>query len=100
MRISRQIAALPGVEEAGLMIATHANKEILREAGILATEGSKAETGDLIMALRATDCATGKFALAQAKKLLERPNTSGAAAADDAPRTIRTAVQEMPDANL
>src|SRR5207244_11494316 len=29
MRISRQLAALPGVEEAGLMIGTPANKEIL-----------------------------------------------------------------------
>ncbi len=35
MRISRQIAALPGVEEAGLIIGTPANKDILREAGIL-----------------------------------------------------------------
>ena len=32
MRISRQVAALPGVEEAGLVIGTPANKEILREA--------------------------------------------------------------------
>ena len=39
MRISRQIAALPGVEEAGLMIATPANKDILREAGILGEAG-------------------------------------------------------------
>ena len=38
MRISRQIAALPGVEEAGLIIGTPANKEILRDAGILGPE--------------------------------------------------------------
>ncbi len=35
MRMSRQIAACPGVEEAGLMIGTPANKEILRDAGLL-----------------------------------------------------------------
>ena len=42
MRISRAIAALPGVEEAGLMIGTPANKEILREAGLLGDIGSQA----------------------------------------------------------
>jgi len=53
MRMSREIAALAGVEEAGLIMGTPANKEILREAGILAAEGEKAEAGDLILALRA-----------------------------------------------
>ena len=38
MRISRAVAALPGVEEAALMIGTPANKEILREAGMLGAE--------------------------------------------------------------
>src|SRR4029079_9057805 len=55
MRISRQIAALPGIEEAGLIIGTPANKEILREANILGVEGAAADAGDLIIALRAAD---------------------------------------------
>jgi FdrA protein len=111
MRISRQVAALPGVEEAGLMIATPANKEILREAGILGGEGDAAASGDLIMALRARDAASSEAALAQARQLLEAfPKTRvnalmpgdgrGGGSADGAPRTLRTAVQDMPDANL
>ena len=40
MRSARAIAALPGVEEAGLMIGTPANKEILREAGVLGDVGA------------------------------------------------------------
>ena len=51
MRMSRQIAALPGVEEAGLIIGTPANKEILRDAGILGADGAQAAPGDLILAL-------------------------------------------------
>jgi FdrA protein len=101
MRISRQIAALPGVEEAGLMIATPANKDLLREAAILGGEGEEAGTGDLIMALRAKDQGAGDAALAQAKRLLDQPSSSGEAASGTAaPRTIRTAVQDMPTANL
>jgi FdrA protein len=100
MRMSREIAALPGVEEAGLITGTPANKEILREAGILGPEGATAEAGDLILALRAADAAAGAAALAAARRLLERPGVPGAPALFDAPRSIRAALREMPDANL
>ena len=100
MRMSREIAALAGVEEAGLIMGTAANKEILREAGILAGEGEKAEAGDLILALRADDADAAEAALAEARQLLDRPSALGTAAAADAPRTLRAAVRELPDANL
>jgi FdrA protein len=100
MRMSREIAALAGVEEAGLIMGTPANKEILREAGILAAEGGKAEAGDLILALRAADGAAAEAALAEARRLLARPSALGAAAAADAPRTLRAGLRELPDANL
>ena len=61
MRISRQIALLPGIEEAGLIIGTPANKEILRDAGILGPEGAAAEPSDLILALRATDASPDRL---------------------------------------
>jgi FdrA protein len=100
MRISRQIAALPGVEEAGLMIGSPANKDILREAGILSDDGDKAGPGDLILALRAKDRLAGEAALLEAKRLLVQPSKSGAPSPDYSPRTIRSAFQEMPNANL
>jgi FdrA protein len=98
MRMSREIAALPGVIEAGLFIGTPANKEILRDAGILGPEGVAAGAGDLILALAAKDAAAGEAALAHARELLDRPivtETSGVTT-----RSIRAAVHEMPDANL
>jgi FdrA protein len=100
MRISRQIAELPGVEEAGLVIGTPANKEILREAHILGPDGEKAEPGDLIVALRAKDDVAAEAALAEANRLLEHPEISGVPASENASRTIRAAVQRMPNANL
>src|ERR1700674_1652640 len=100
MRISRQIAVLPGVEEAGLVIGTPANKDILREARILGPEGDKADAGDLILALRAKDDVAAEAALARAKQLLDRPGPSGVPSSQYVPRTIRAAVQNMPDANL
>src|SRR5262245_9359881 len=100
MRISRQIASLPGVEEAGLILGTPANKDLLREAGILGPGGDAAEAGDLILALRARDEATGEAAVAEAKRLLDHPGASGAPASIGSPRTIRAAVKAMPAANL
>ena len=100
MRISRQVAALPGVEEAGLVIGTPANKEILREARILGREGDEAEPGDLILALRANDGIAAEAALAEAKRLLDQPAVSGTSSSQYACRSIRGAIQHMPDANL
>jgi FdrA protein len=100
MRISRQIGALPGVEEAGLIIGTPANKEILRDANILGPEGSAAGPSDLIIALRTTNAPTAEAALAEARRLLDQPSALGTTAAIESSRTIRAAVQRLPDANL
>jgi FdrA protein len=100
MRMSREIAALAGVDEAGLIMGTPTNKEILREAGILGPEGEQADAGDLILALRAADAGAAEAALAEARRLLDRPSAFGAAAAADAPRTLRAGLRELPDANL
>jgi succinyl-CoA synthetase alpha subunit len=102
MRIAREVAALPGVEEAGLMIGTPANKDILREAGILVGEGEGAAAGDLILALRARTRAEAEAALAEARRLLDAPAGAGGDRAEAfvSVRTLRTAVQAMPDANL
>ncbi len=100
MRISRQITGLPGVEEAGLILGTPAHKDILRDAGILGPEGDGAEPGDLILALRAKDAAAGAAALAEAKRLLEAPREAATHAGLNAFRSFRTAMRDLPDANL
>jgi FdrA protein len=100
MRISRQIAGMAGVEEAGLMLGTPANKDILREAGVLGPDGEAAEPGDLILALRAADAAAGAAAMAEAKRLLDAPREQAASSGLISVRTFRSAVRELPDANL
>lgn len=100
MRIGRAVAALPGVEEAGLMIGTPANKEILREAGVLGAAGEPAGPGDLVIALRAGDAAAADAAIAEARRLLNQPRHAASAGAAWHPRTLRGALQQMPDANL
>jgi FdrA protein len=100
MRISRAVAAMPGVEEAGLMIGTPANKEILGEAGLLADSGKSAAPGDLVIGLRATDPAAADAAMAEARRLLDEPRRAAIAGGGWQPRTLRGAMQQLPDANL
>ena len=52
MRLSREIAGLPGVVEAALMMGTPANKQIMADAGLLADSGKAAEPGDLVRRTR------------------------------------------------
>ena len=72
MRLSREIAALSGVEDAALMMATPANKAILAEAGLLDPDGPSAGANDLILAVRAQGAEAADAALAAASLLLER----------------------------
>lgn len=98
MRLSRRLSALPGIEEAALMIGSPSNKALLREAGLLAAEGEQAGTNDLVVALRASDERLGREALRAALTVEERIRNSG----ETLPRTrsLATALDVLPGANL
>lgn len=100
MRISRGLTAMPGVEEAGLMIGTPANKEILREAGVLDDNGNAAAPGDLIIAIRAGNAGAAEAALAEATAQLDAPRRSAGTGSVWRPRTLRAAQAQMPDASI
>jgi FdrA protein len=99
MRFSREVAALPGVEECGMMMGTPANMRIMADARVLDDTGRAAAPGDLVIAIRAVDAATAETARTAAARLLDAPRTSSRAAAWT-PRTLRSAVAAMPEANL
>ena len=100
MRLSRAIAGTEGVEEAALMMGTPANHEIMEDAGVLNAEGREAGGGDLVIAIRAKDQATAETALKDAETQLDAPTTSAGEAEAHRPRTIRSAVAALPQANL
>ncbi len=100
MRMSRTVAALPGVAECGMMMGTPANKRILADADVLGPEGQTAGPGDLVLAIRAEDVKTAEAALATARSLLDAPKSASAPGAAWAPRTIRAALAADARANL
>ncbi len=100
MRLSRKIAGLPGVVEAALMMGTPANKQIMADAGLLDASGKAAESGDLVLGIRAESPAAAAAARDQAVGLLDAPRRRGGDAAAWRPRTIRAAVELAPESNL
>lgn len=101
MQMSKRLTALDGVVDAALMMGTPANHEILTVAGLLNDDGRQATAGDLIIAVRATDDDRCQTAMAAAASLLDAPKVRrpGETTAR-APKTLRSALKQMPDANL
>ena len=96
MRLSRRLAALPGVENAALMIGTPSNKDLLRDAGLLGAEGERAGVNDLVIAVRAADASSAERALASPFQVEERRQEGPFPHA----RTLGGALDALPRANL
>lgn len=100
MRISRAVTALSGVDAAALMIGSTTNKRLMEDAGLLDADGGQAGPNDLILAVRADTAANAEAAIAEATTLLNKPATVEGEAQKYNPKTIDTAMQQLPGANV
>jgi len=101
MRVAAEIERLPGVRRAALLVATPANREVLKTAGLLDDDAESARPTDLIVAVAGGDKTAAEAALARAATLLTATReTAAPAAARPAPSTIADAVADDPAANL
>jgi FdrA protein len=100
MRLSRALAEKPGVIEAGLMMGTPANRQIMADAGLLADPAPASQGNDLVIGVRAESEAAAREALLAARAELDRPRAATGAGEAWRPRSLRGALKVMPDANL
>lgn len=100
MQIAQTLIGAKAVDDAAVVMATEANKAILRDAGLLVPLLRDAGPGDLVIVVKASteDKAHQALELAQAH-LAEKP-TSTAPSAQDRPRTIHSAKGSNPKANV
>src|SRR2546422_2109881 len=82
MLVQRDVRRLPGVEEAGAVMGTEANKELLRDAGLLTPEAQAARPDDLILAVRATSDEAAAAAVTAAETLLTQRRETAATRPD------------------
>jgi succinyl-CoA synthetase alpha subunit len=101
MRIAAEIETMDGIERAGLVMATPANREVLYVAGLLSDAASSAGPNDLVVAVAAADETIAEAALDRAAARLSGPGADGSTEATrtDA-RTIGEGVTELGSANL
>lgn len=100
MRISNKAAGLEGVEKVAVVMATPLNKEILKEVGLLTTEGSDASTDDMIVGIAVHDESRIQSVLDFIEQEMLRDVERTKGIAGYAVKTQESALEMMPDASL
>ncbi|MGC8781748.1 MAG: hypothetical protein ACP5UQ_12875, partial [Anaerolineae bacterium] len=97
MRLQRTLADLPGVLDAGVVMGTPTNQELLAAADLLPPEAQAARPDDLLIVVRAEDETAARDALARVDELLARKQAG--AGAVHRPQSLETAAAMSPDAS-
>lgn len=98
MLVAQELARLPGVTDAAVVMATEANKGILKEAGLLTPEVSAASQNDLVIGINAPQEAL-ESALGEVERLLQKKQAE-TQTSQFRPKTLRSAVKANPAANV
>lgn len=97
MQLQLALSGLPGVVNAGVMMGTEANKEILAQSNLLTPAAKAALVDDLIIAVEGQDVAAAEAALAQVDGLLTRRRSS-VEDQEYVPQSLESAVKMRPEA--
>ncbi len=96
MKVQKGLAGLPGVDDAAVVMATPANKDVLRSTGFDLT-GIDVGADDLLIVVKAADEQTAAEAIAQVDGLMKQRPSGGAAGFR--PKSLRRAADMLPDAS-
>jgi len=96
MQLQRALAAMPGVADAGVVMGTAANKDVLAQSDLLTPDAGAAGADDLVIAVRADDASSADAALAAVDGLLARKSADGGFAFR--PKSLAAAAQMLPAA--
>lgn len=98
MQLQRALAALPNVLDAGVVMGTGANKDILAQSDLLSMEVEAAAADDLVIVVRAQDDASARAALDQVDELLARRRSGAEQWEAYHPKSLESAAQMLPAA--
>ena len=96
MQLQRALAGLAGVIDAGVVMGTSANKDILAQSGMLTAEAREAGADDLVIVVLAEDEAAAKDALSEVDALLTKRR--GGVSQDYCPLSLESAAKMLPEA--
>jgi FdrA protein len=93
MQLQKSLAEMPGVADAGVVMATAANRELLASVDF-DLSGIEAKADDLLIVIKAADEPSAAAAIAQVDDLLKR--RSAKSAGDFCPHSLAGAVDYLP----
>ena len=97
MQLQRALAGLPGVIDAGVIMGTDANKELLEQSDLRAPETQVAGPDDMLIVVKAEEEAAVNNALENVDALLAARRSTGVDE-EFLPKSLETATQMLPDA--
>jgi FdrA protein len=97
MQLQRALAALPGVVDAGVVMATPANKDLLLSSDLWPETAVSPTPDDLLIVVKAENEQAAVDALAQVNSLLTRQRGGGGQSFR--PRSLDSAAKALPAAN-
>jgi FdrA protein len=96
MHLQRSLAALPGVIDAGVVMATPANRDLLAGSSLLPPDATKAGNDDLLIVIKAEDDEAATAALGQIDELIKKRRST--AGQSYRPRSLAAAAKQVADA--
>lgn len=96
MQLQRSMSDLPGIEDAGVVMGTESNKEILDHINLLSPEVQAAKPDDLVIVVRANSASSADGALDRLDDLLTRRRST--LEQEYQPQSIESAAKMLPDA--
>jgi len=97
MQLQRSLADLAGILDAGVVMGTDANKDVLAQSGLLAPEAQAAGADDLVIVVRAEDEAAAQAALERIDELLTTRRGAGVEQ-EYRPKSVESAAQMLSNA--
>lgn len=97
MQLQRSLAGLPGVQDAGVIMGTEPNKDLLAHIDLLTPEVQASKPDDLVIVVRAEDEKFAQEALGQVDALLSRRKAG--IEQEYRPRSLENAAEMLPQAD-
>jgi succinyl-CoA synthetase alpha subunit len=100
MRVGKEIASLPGVIDAAVVMGTKSNKAILKSSGLLTVAFHNANDTDLLIAIKGETETAAQAALGSVDGLLKKTVRTVAGAGTSHSASLAGALDVIPGANL
>lgn len=96
MQLQRALAALPGVDEAGVVMATEANRALLEDRDLVPKGAEAAGSDDMLIVVRAESADQAEAAMAQVDDLLKQRGEGPRHGFS--PKSLKAAAEARPEA--